>query len=156
MSDDLTITRANTSDAEEVLALIKRAFLPVGEQYGDFELPPLTESLDSHRARYATHVVLKATDASGRIIGTVQGEPREDGSCYIGRLAVDPAAQRRGIGRALTLALEAEFPDATRFELFTGDRSSETLGLYRSLGYRETHHEVENDHLTLVWMEKAR
>lgn len=154
--DDVIITRADVRDAEEVLALIRRAFTPVAEQYGDFEMPPLTETLESHRARYATNVVLKATDPSGRIVGSVQGEPREDGTCYVARLAVDPSAQRRGIGRALALALEAEFPDAARFELFTGHLSAETIRLYHSLGYLETHRDVVSERLTLVWMEKAR
>jgi ribosomal protein S18 acetylase RimI-like enzyme len=154
--DDIAITRATPDDAAEVLALIKRAFLPVAEQYGDFDLPPLTETLESHRERYESHVVLKAVDASGRIVGTVQGRLCPDGACYVARLAVDPAWQRRGIGRALALALEAEFPTARRFELFTGHRSHETLRLYASLGYRETRREEAGENLTLVWMEKSR
>jgi ribosomal protein S18 acetylase RimI-like enzyme len=101
-------------------------------------------------------VVLKATDATGQILGTVQGELLPDGSCYVGRLAVEPTAQRRGIGRALALAIEAEYPDAIRFELFTGHLSEGTLALYRSLGYRETQREEVDERLTVVWMEKRR
>lgn len=90
----------------------------------------------------------------GRVIGSVQGIPQEDGTCYVARLVVDPVMQRRGIGRALARELEACFPTATGFSLFTGHRSHETLGLYRSLGYAETRRERVNDNLTLVWMEK--
>ena len=156
MPEGITIVRASVQDAEEVLAVIRRAFGPVAEQYGDPDLPPVAETLQSHRACYETHVVLKAVDARGRIVGTVQGEPRGDGCCYVARLAVDPVHQGRGIGRALTEALEAEFPHATRFELFTGHKSAGSLGLYRSLGYRETKREYVDDTLTLVWMEKVR
>ena len=156
MPEGITIVRASVEDAEEVLAVIRRAFGPVAEQYGDPELPPVAETLESHRSRYQTNVVLKAIDARGRIVGTVQGEPRDSGCCYVARLAVDPAHQGRGIGRALTEALEAEFPDAGRFELFTGHKSEGSLGLYRSLGYRETKREYVDDTLTLVWMEKVR
>jgi len=156
MREDITIVRASVDDAEEVLGVIRRAFGPVAEQYGDPELPPLVETLDSHRKRYETSVVLKALDADGRIVGTVQGESRDDGCCYVARLAVDPARQGTGIGRTLTEALEAEFPEASRFELFTGHKSEGSLGLYRSLGYRETRRECVNDDLTLVWMEKVR
>ena len=119
-------------------------------------MAPLAETLDEHRARYARQVVLKATDANGRILGTVQGELRPDGSCYVGRLAVEPSAQRRGLGSALALALETEYPEADRFELFTGHLSHETIGLYHSLGYRETRRDVQDERLTLVWMEKTR
>jgi ribosomal protein S18 acetylase RimI-like enzyme len=156
MRGDVRIVRATEEDAEEILALIKRAFTPVGEQYGDMQLPPLAESLDSHRARYDTHVVLKAVDAEGRAIGSIQGELRDDGTCYIGRLVVDPDWQGRGVGRALAEALEDAFPEATCFELFTGHLSEHTLRLYRSLGYEETRRERESDAVTLVWMRKAR
>ena len=156
MSEGISIVRASVADAEEVLAVIRRAFGPVAEQYGDPDLPPVAETLESHQGRYETNVVLKAVDSGGRIVGTVQGEPRDHACCYVARLAVEPAHQGRGIGRALTEALEAEFPEATRFELFTGHKSVGSIGLYRSLGYRETRREYVDDTLTLVWMEKVR
>jgi predicted N-acetyltransferase YhbS len=154
MRDDIRIELATVDDAEEVLALIKRAFAPVAEQYGDRSLPPLTEPLDSHRARYATHVVLKAMDPGGAIVGCVYGVSDGD-TCLIGRLAVEPASQGLGIGRALATLIEAHFPSARRFELFTGHLSSETLHLYGSLGYRELRHERVHDGLTLVYLEKT-
>lgn len=156
MRADVAIARATIADAEQVLALIKRAFTPVAEEYGDPDLPPLKETLEEHSARYARGVVLKAVDQQGRIVGTIQGEPRQDGTCYVARLAVDPEAQGRGIGRLLAQALEAEFPDATRFELFTGHLSERSLALYHSLGYRETRRERVSDSLTLVWLAKVR
>lgn len=149
----MRIERAAEGDAREILALIKRAFASVGEQYGDPHLPPLTETLEEHRAAYANGVVLKAVE-DGRIIGSVQGVLREDGTCYVARLVVEPTLQGRGIGRALATELERHFPDAVGFSLFTGHLSGETLGLYRSLGYAETHRESVSDRLTLVWMEK--
>ncbi len=151
-----TVTRATVDDAPDVLALIKRAFRPVAEEYGDPELPPLVETLESHTARYATSVVLKALASDGTIVGTVQGAPLDDGGCHVGRLAVDPSWQGRGVGRALTLALEAELPDVRRFELFTGHLSGHTVRLYRSLNYVETHRQHVAPHLTLVWLEKRR
>jgi ribosomal protein S18 acetylase RimI-like enzyme len=155
MSETVTISRATIDDAEEILALIKRAFAPVADVYRDPEFPPLIESLASHRACYEARTVLKAVDETGRIVGTVQGEPRED-ACYVARLAVEPAWQRRGVARALAAALEDAFPDAQRFELFTGHLSEGTLALYRSLGYRETQREEVDERLTVVWMEKRR
>lgn len=151
----MRIEHAIPDDAEEILALIKRAFTPVAEQYGDPSLPPLAETIEAHRAVYERAVVLKATD-DGHIVGSVQGIPQDDGSCYIARLVVDPEFQGRGIGRALAIELESHFPDASRFSLFTGHLSGETLGLYASLGYEETRREVASDRLTLVWMEKHK
>ena len=147
------IEPASLEDAEEILAVIRAAFTPVAAQYGDPNLPPVAESLQSHRARYADHVVLKAVD-DGRIVGSVQGVERPGGVCVVERLVVLPEWQGRGIGRTLTVAIEGRFPDASAFELFTGHRSTETLGLYRSLGYAESRREYVDERLTLVHLRK--
>lgn len=148
----MQIERATVEDAAEILALIKRAFVPVGEQYDDRTLPPLVETLDSHQARYADHVVLKAT-VDGHIVGSVQAVMRGE-TCLLGRLVVDPVYQGRGIGRALAQEIERYFPEAKRFELFTGHASAGTLSLYTSLGYREYRTQTVHDRLTLVYLEK--
>lgn len=153
LAKEAAIARATAEDAAEILALIKRAFAPVARQYGVPSLPPLDETLAEHLARYDDSVVLKAT-LDGAIVGSVQGRLREDGVCHVARLVVDPAFRRRGIGRALMLALERSVPQARRFELFTGHLSEETIRLYRSLGYRETRRERQDDVVTLVWLEK--
>jgi ribosomal protein S18 acetylase RimI-like enzyme len=149
----VAIERASIDDAEEVLEVIRASFAPVAAQYGDPDLPPVAESLESHRARYADHIVLKATE-NGRIVGSVQGVAQPDGVCVVERLAVLPAWQRRGLGRALALTIEEYFPRASAFELFTGHQSVETLGLYHSLGYAEVRREHVDDRLTLVFLRK--
>lgn len=145
---------ASPGDTDEILALIKRAFGPVGEQYGDATLPPLTEAPESFRSRFVNEVVLKAI-LDDRIVGAVIGALDGD-VCRVGRLVVEPGFQGRGIGRALATEIERHFPDASRFELFTGDRSVETLGLYESLGYRESRRAYVSDRLSLVYLEKSR
>ncbi len=156
MSGSTTITRATPADAPEILALIKRAFAPAAILYDAPDLPPLAESLDEHRARYDTHVVLKACGPDGTILGSVQGQAQPDGTVYVARLVVDPERQGRGIARALMAALEDEFPDAEGFALFTGNLNDASLRLYASLGYREVRRDVVDERLTLVWMEKRR
>ncbi len=151
----MRIERATIDDAEEILALIKRAFDPVGEQYDDPSLPPLAETPEVHRSRYGDHVVLKAVDGD-RIIGSVQGVLRDDGTCEVARLVVEPARQNEGVGRALAVAIESSFPEARCFELFTGHLSERSLALYRSLGYGESRRQRMTDALTLVWLRKTR
>lgn len=145
---------ATVADADALLAVIKRAFTAVAEQYGDHSLPPLLESAEAFRSRFSDHVVLKALDGD-RIVGTVLGV-MEDDSCLVGRLAVEPESQGRGIGRALASAIEERFPNARRFELFTGHLSAETLGLYASLGYAEFRRAEASERVTLVFLEKTR
>ncbi len=145
---------ATTADADALLALIKRAFRPVAGQYGEDSLPPLLETAEAFHARFSDHIVLKALDGE-RIVGAVLGVMDGD-SCLVGRLAVEPEWQGRGIGRLLASAIEEHFPDARRFELFTGHLSTETLGLYASLGYSEFRRAEASERVTLVYLEKAR
>jgi ribosomal protein S18 acetylase RimI-like enzyme len=78
--------------------------------------------------------------SSGRIVGTVQLDlatpPNQRHRAAVTKLLVDPAARRRGIARALMLALEAVAGEAGR-TLLTLDTVSGSPAefLYRSLGY---------------------
>lgn len=150
---DIRIREARPDEAEAVAALIRRAFEQQCRIYEDWTLPPMRESEESVLESMRTGVVLVAEE-SGHIVGTVQGNRTETSSVYVGRLAVDPKVQSRGIGRALTVAIENHFPDATEFELFTGHLSQTALSLYESLGYTRVDEVPERDGLTLVYLTK--
>jgi ribosomal protein S18 acetylase RimI-like enzyme len=74
--------------------------------------------------------------------------------CEIGRLMVHPDFQGRGIGSALLRAIEVGFPDATKYELFTGSKSDATIRLYERHGYTVTHSERQSQAVMLVFLEK--
>jgi ribosomal protein S18 acetylase RimI-like enzyme len=151
--DDARIERAAVEDAGEILTLQRAAYLTEAQLHGDPFLPPLVESLDQVRTMIAGSLVLKASIGT-RIAGAVRGR-FNDRTCLVGRLAVAPDLQRRGIGGALLRALEAEAAGrADACVLFTGHLSETNLRLYRRLGYAETHRERVADHLMLVHMRK--
>ncbi|GAA0392452.1 GNAT family N-acetyltransferase [Microbispora corallina] len=147
------IERARPEDAGEILTLQRAAYVTEAQMYGDPFIGPLVESLDQVRAVVENGIVLKAVDA-GRIVGSVRG--RMSGTtCLVGRLVVAPDRQGQGIGGALLAALHEAVPEATAFDLFTGHLSEGNLRLYRRLGYRETHRERLQDHLTLIHLRRA-
>jgi ribosomal protein S18 acetylase RimI-like enzyme len=146
------IERALPDDAGEILTLQRAAYVTEAQLYGDPFLPPLLESVEQVRRAIETGVALKATDA-GRIVGAVRGQLAGT-TCLVGRLVVAPDRQRQGLGRALIRTLHERMPEATAFDLLTGHLSDGNLRLYRSLGYRETHRERMDDHLTLVHMRR--
>src|SRR4030042_5025803 len=82
--EDMSIQKATVSDAEELLALQKRAYRSEAEIYNDFRLPPLVQALESMEEDFRNQVFLKAL-MDGRIIGSVRAYSKE-GPCYIGRL----------------------------------------------------------------------
>ncbi|GAA1012412.1 MULTISPECIES: GNAT family N-acetyltransferase [Acrocarpospora] len=155
------IQRASPGDAGEILTLQRAAYVSEAQLYGDPFIAPLVESLEQLRKVVETSVVLAARDG-GRIVGAVRGrvaEPGEQGrTCVVGRLVVAPDRQGQGIGTALLSAVHdavlAEHPDVHAFDLFTGHLSGGNLRLYRRQGYRETHRERLQDHLTLVHLRR--
>jgi ribosomal protein S18 acetylase RimI-like enzyme len=156
MSDagDITIRDALPDEAGEILRIQREAFLPATRRYGDVRLPPLLETEDDVVHDIDRHLVLVAIDSTGRILGSVRGK-RQDGCVHVGRLVVDPQAQRRGVATALMLELEKRFPDAECFELFTGGLNEPGMGLYLKLGYVETRRERESELLEIVHLRKA-
>ncbi|WP_214317500.1 GNAT family N-acetyltransferase [Nonomuraea sediminis] len=148
----MEIERAVTADAGEILTLQRAAYVSEAQLYGDPFIAPLVESAEQVRKAIDNATVLKATEA-GRIVGAVRGQLAGT-TCLVGRLVVAPDRQGAGIGTALLTALHEQVPEATAFDLFTGHLSEGNLRLYRRLGYRETHRERMDDHLTLVHMRR--
>jgi predicted N-acetyltransferase YhbS len=140
----MEILRADDSDAEAIHALRMAVFARVAEDYADPELPPLDDTLEEVRAELESQLVLKAIERH-RVVGTVRAS-EDDGVVLIGRLAVDPAHEGRGIGLALARAAEGAFPDARRFEVFTGDKSHRSLAIWHKLGYRQDRRERVRDY----------
>jgi len=51
-------------------------------------------------------------------------------------------------------AIESMFPEASKFELFTGNRSEGNIRLYERLGYHSSRSERMSANLSLVFFEK--
>lgn len=150
---DISIEIATLDDAPAIYELQRLAYQSEAMIYNDFSIRPLTETWDEYRNLFSGDIILKATDQGG-IIGSVRGQLRE-GVCLVGRLIVHPDRQNAGLGTRLMQALETHFPQAQRFELFTGSGSVRNLHLYQKLGYRIVREEPINERLTLVYLEKT-
>jgi GNAT superfamily N-acetyltransferase len=145
---------ATPEDAATILELQKLAYQSEARLYDDWTLPPLTQSLDDLGEELSASVALKATE-SGRLIGSVRAR-QESGVCQIGRLIVHPELQGAGAGTMLMRHVEAAFPRASAFELFTGSRSEGNLRLYERLGYVRTREKILSPDVTLTYLEKRR
>ena len=149
------IQLATTADSGELLTLQRAAYVSEAQVYGDPFLPPLTQTLEGLVAELDRGTCLKAVTA-GRIVGTVRAND-ESGIRHIGRLAVAPDQQGRGLGTALLHAVEAlAGQEVTTFALFTGADSSANLRLYRRLGYLEIRRESLPTGPGLVHLQKPR
>ncbi len=149
----MLIQIANINDAVEILALQKLAYQSESKLHGDFQIPPLAESLDELKDKFKTHVFLKVTN-EGKIIGSVRVF-QKDNTCNIGRLMVNPNFQNRGIATELLMEIERMFP-CSRLELFTGEKSVRSIHLYEKLGYKRFKVEKPAGNVTLIFLEKTR
>jgi GNAT superfamily N-acetyltransferase len=146
------IERAQPDDAGAILTVQRAAYVAEAQLYGDPFITPLVESLEQVRKAIEAGVTLKAVDA-GRVVGAVRGQLAGT-TCLVGRLVVAPDRQGQGVGTALLNALHERVPEATAFDLYTGHLSEGNLRLYRRLGYRETHRERMDEHLTYVHLRR--
>ena len=150
----MDIVRAAPEDAEEILVLQRLAYEVEARLYDDWQIPPLTETVEQLRQDIVETVVLTACSA-GRIVGSVRGRLTDESACYIGRLIVHPDSRRQGIATRMMRELEMYFPAVPCFELFTGVKSAGNISLYRSLGYEEVRREAHSAKITIIFMRKS-
>ena len=152
--DCLPIEDARIDDVPEIVALQKLAFQKEAERTGDWQMPAQTQTIDDLASEFPNLRLFVIRDG-GRIIAT--GRAKLDGKTVrMGRLAVAPDWQGRGLGTRLLCALEASFPDSDRLEIFTSDVSLDNIRLYERLGYHEFARKKVKTLATLVYMEKRR
>ena len=148
----MIIERASVKDAAEILALQKLAYQSEAAIYDDYTIAPLRQTVEEMSADLQNQIALNVV-IDDRIVGSVRAYER-DGTCYIGRLIVYPDSQNQGLGTQLMHEIEAAFPEAERFELFTGSRSERNLYLYHKLGYVAFREQQLTDLVSLVYLEK--
>jgi GNAT superfamily N-acetyltransferase len=151
---EVLISQADARDAAEILDLQKLSYQSEAAIYKEYDIPPLTQTLEEITADFDKQCFLKAV-VDGRIIGSVRAFERK-GTCFIGRLIVHPGFQNQGIGTRLMYEVEMGFDQAQRYELFTGNESRRNLQLYQKLGYEPFKTERVTQKLTLVHLEKRR
>ncbi|MBD7957595.1 GNAT family N-acetyltransferase [Microbacterium sp. Sa4CUA7] len=153
MSEQIEVRDIRPEDAGEVLTLQRAAFVNEAIIYGDPDMPPLTQTLEELQAELVDNLGCVALDGA-RIVGAVRA--RHDGDLLlIGRIAIAPDQQGRGIGTTLLAAVEQRGRDAGArlAELFTGSLSEANLRLYQREGYTESER-VPGDGSDQVFLQK--
>jgi ribosomal protein S18 acetylase RimI-like enzyme len=153
-NDFFHIDRASTSDFAEILEIQKKAFLSEAEFYQNYNIQPLTQTLDEMVEECKEKVVLKAV-IDEKIVGSIRANTLENG-CWVNKLVVLPEFQRQGIGEKLLREIENYFLNAEKFTLATGAKSLSNIRLYEKVGYKIIGYEKFHDGVEAVMMEKKR
>ncbi|WP_456818294.1 GNAT family N-acetyltransferase [Cellulomonas sp. URHB0016] len=152
--DDLTIRSVTHDEAGELLTLRRAAFVTEAQQYGDPNIPPLTQTLEELHADLDVDGVLTLGAWSGhRMIGSIRVLV-EGTKATLGRFAVAPDLQGRGVGTRLLMAILPYLPDGIEeVWVFTGRDSLQNLALYEKHGYEYEHDRTAGD-LTYAYLRK--
>ena len=150
--NEIIIGKALIENAEEILSLQKIAYVSEAKIIDDFTIPPLHQTIEEIQSEFRNQTFLKV-ELDDVIIGSVRTF-LEGKTCYIGKLIVHPKNQNNGIGKKLLQAAEKQFPDAERYELFTGQKSKRNLYIYEKNGYRIFKNKRISEKLSLVFLEK--
>lgn len=152
--NDIEIRDIRPADAGETLTLQRAAFVQEALIYDSVQMPPLTQTLDELRAELAENLGCVALDGP-RLVGAVRARADRE-LLLIGRLAIAPDMQGRGVGTALLDAVERRGREAgcREAELFTGSLSEANLRLYERAGYRESGRVDGDDGIEQVFLRK--
>jgi ribosomal protein S18 acetylase RimI-like enzyme len=134
------IRPAVAADAQRIGALARAAYAKYVPRIGR-EPSPMVADFPSYIARDVVVVI----EEDGELRGFMIAWPEED-AYLVDNVAVDPAAQGRGLGRKL---FEHAVSEARRFgllalRLYTNVAMTENLAMYRRIGFVETHRAMEN------------
>ncbi len=151
--EKIRIIRAGIKDAQDILDLQKLCFLSEAKLYDNYNIPPLTQTIEQLIDDIKNQTVIKAC-IDNKIIGSARAFIK-GGTCPIGRDKDHPHLQNCGLGKKLMEHIEDAFKDKiTRFELFTGGRSLKNVAFYEKCGYKIFKKEI-HDNVDFVYMEKS-
>ncbi|HEY5515397.1 MAG TPA: GNAT family N-acetyltransferase [Pengzhenrongella sp.] len=153
-SPDVTIQVVTDEEAGELLTLRRAAFVTEAQIYGDPNIPPLTQTLGELRADLAADGVITLGARRGhRLVGSIR-VVLEDKKATLGRLAVAPDLQGKGIGTQLLLAIVPYLPENTEeVWVFTGQDSVQNLAMYAKQGYEHQYDRTAGD-LTYAYLRR--
>jgi ribosomal protein S18 acetylase RimI-like enzyme len=136
----IAMRAAIEADADCIGAIARAAYSKYVPRIGRAPAPMLAD-FASHIASDAVVVI----EIDGEVCGFMIGWPEAD-AYLIDNVAVDPAAQGRGLGRTLIehAVSEARRLGLSALRLYTNVAMTENLAMYRRIGFVETHRAVEN------------
>ncbi len=133
-SAKMSIRPAEAADVPAITRIVTAAYSKYIARMGKSPGP----MLDDYRSHIRSHTAW-VTEDGGTLAGLIVLIPKDD-HLLLDNIAVDPALQGRGIGKALMAFAEQEAQRRGYHELrlYTHETMTENLSMYSALGWRES------------------
>ncbi len=144
------IRPAAAADLDRVREIVEAAYTKYVPRIGRRPAP-----MDDDYGIRLQQGALFVLEDTGKVAGLLVIEPRAD-HLFVHNMAVDPARHGAGFGRRLMVFAEDQARAQGLFELrlFTNEKMTENVALYRHLGFEVTHR-VEEDGFRRVYLRKT-
>lgn len=152
----ITLEKATAKDANALLAIQIKSFLPLLEKYKDEETNPACASLDKTLNRIndplrGFYKIIKDSTLVGGIV-IKQIAPK---TIFLGPIFIDPNYQNQKIAQKALELIEDLYPTIDFFELATISQEKGTIYLYEKMGYIATGQSKKiGDSLDLLFFRK--
>jgi ribosomal protein S18 acetylase RimI-like enzyme len=144
VSTELSVRRARDLDPEQIARLVDILVAVVADGASVGFLPPLERAAAEEywRGVLRSGIALLVAELAGRVVGTAQLQLAPQANARhraeVAKVLVDPAHQRRGIGRALLAGIEDVARTEERSLLVLDTREGDPSNrLYQAAGYQE-------------------
>ncbi|OPX42185.1 acetyltransferase (GNAT) family protein [Ruminiclostridium hungatei] len=152
---NISLLKAEPSDAERLLEIQKICFLPHLERYQDYETSPAMASLERIKWQIENEDFFKIL-LKDIWVGSISIRKMDEMEYYyLHIINILPKYQGMGIGQAVIRFSEEKFPNAKKWCLETLEDMPYNRHVYEKAGYIFTGKtEKINDKLTLVYYQK--
>ncbi|MFF2093143.1 GNAT family N-acetyltransferase [Paenibacillus sp. NPDC058174] len=152
----VSLSKSGLEDAAVIHAMQIKAFLPLLENYRDYDTSPANEPIDLIVNRmnqsFTQYYLINSDDEA---VGAIRIVKRDNQVYRISPLFVVPEHQGKGIAQQVFAIIEQKYSDAKRWELATVLQEAGNCHLYEKMGYKRTEFsQVVNDKMTLIGYEK--
>jgi ribosomal protein S18 acetylase RimI-like enzyme len=145
-TDALVVRTVAASSAGELFTLRRAAFVTEAQQYDDAHIPPLTQTLDELKQDLERDDVVTLAAWSGhRMVGSIR-VALEQGKATLGRFAVAPDLQGKGIGSRLVMELVGYLPEGIKeVWVSTGRDTVQNIAAHPQEEYEHEHDRMIGD-----------
>ena len=153
---DISLTKAELKDAENIHTMQVKSFMALLERYQDFETNPANETIerivDRINQPFTDYYIIKN---DGVAVGVIRIVKLDNKFYRVSPIFILPEHQGKGIAQKVFQIVEQIYYDAKGWELGTILQEQGNCYLYEKLGYEKTGKtEIINNKLTLVFYKK--